>query len=329
MNNDFALMRTSKGGYVIGHGPFTELEECPGEGVAFYVNDFALKNEKPWKVPTTVERLVDLPFCSNDFEVSWETVELEPFARVFAEVSASILKGEIQKSVPCVSERGKLLSGDIHQLIFSRQRNPILQGYAWSCGGNGFCGLTPEVLFSHERGEIKTMALAGTASLAEKNVFSVDEKEIREHEFVAQTLISKLSEIGMVRVERRQIMELATLVHFHTPIQVSLYDGMALKDLIRRLHPTPALGPLPRTQKSMEDLVGWRNQVNCPEHFGAPMGIYDEGEFHSVVCIRGVHWQGGELSLPAGCGIIEASRLTNEWRELELKRQSVKELFRL
>jgi menaquinone-specific isochorismate synthase len=28
--------------------------------------------------------------------------------------------------------------------------------------------------------------------------------------------------------------------------------------------------------------------------------------------------------LPAGCGIIEASRLVNEWRELRLKREAVK-----
>ena len=173
------------------------------------------------------------------------------------------------------------------------------------------------------------MALAGTANKTEKNVFSVDEKEICEHEFVAQTLISKLNEIGMVKPSTRSIMELESLVHFHTSIEVSLYGASPLEELIQRLHPTPALGPLPRTENSMRDLWRWRESVNCPESFGAPMGVYDKGKFHSVVCIRGIQWQGSEVTLPAGCGVIEASRLVNEWRELELKRNSVKRLFAL
>jgi menaquinone-specific isochorismate synthase len=30
------------------------------------------------------------------------------------------------------------------------------------------------------------------------------------------------------------------------------------------------------------------------------------------------------MMLPAGCGVIEASRMVNEWRELRLKREAVK-----
>ena len=132
-----------------------------------------------------------------------------------------------------------------------------------------------------------------------------------------------------VQPESRRIMELKSLVHFHTPIYVGLYDATPVEALIQRLHPTPALGPLPRTQQSMADLNEWRGRLGCPRHFGAPMGVYDQGEFCAVVCIRGVHWQGDTLKLPAGCGVIEASRLTGEWRELQLKRNSVKKLFGL
>jgi isochorismate synthase EntC len=57
------------------------------------------------------------------------------------------------------------------------------------------------------------------------------------------------------------------------------------------------------------------------------MGVYDKEEFYSVVYIRGVHWQDDQISLPDSCGVIEASRLMNEWREFQLKRGSVKALF--
>jgi menaquinone-specific isochorismate synthase len=40
-----------------------------------------------------------------------------------------------------------------------------------------------------------------------------------------------------------------------------------------------------------------------------------------------VVWQGGQVLLPSGCGVIDESRLVNEWRELRLKRNSVKQVF--
>ena len=94
--------------------------------------------------------------------------------------------------------------------------------------------------------------------------------------------------------------------------------------LIRKLHPTPALGPLPRTTETMNQLIGWRERLDCPAQFGAPFGVMHDGRFEAVVAIRGIWCDGTRIRIPAGCGIIEASRLVNEWRELRLKRESVK-----
>jgi menaquinone-specific isochorismate synthase len=68
----------------------------------------------------------------------------------------------------------------------------------------------------------------------------------------------------------------------------------------------------------------WRGRLGCPDEFGAPFGVWDCGKFEAVLAIRGLWWDGKRISLPAGCGIIEASRLVNEWRELRLKRAAVK-----
>jgi menaquinone-specific isochorismate synthase len=118
-------------------------------------------------------------------------------------------------------------------------------------------------------------------------------------------------------------------VHFHTPIEVFLYGDKNIDELIKRLHPTPALGPLPRTPETMADLIRWRETLGCPGYFGAPFGVLENGVFHAVVTIRGVHWKGDDISIPSGCGVIEASRLVNEWRELGLKRDAVKRGFGL
>src|SRR5690606_24006282 len=114
------------------------------------------------------------------------------------------------------------------------------------------------------------------------------------------------------------------IVHFLTHIRVTLHEAGNPADLILKLHPTPALGPLPRTGETLAQLFDWRSRLGCPNHFGSPFGLWDHGKFHAVVAIRGIWWRNDDLRLPAGCGIIEASRLVNEWRELRLKRDSVK-----
>jgi len=71
-------------------------------------------------------------------------------------------------------------------------------------------------------------------------------------------------------------------------------------------------------------LLEWRERLGCPDCFGSPFGLLKDGEFTSVVAIRGIHWDGDLVQIPSGCGVIEASRLVNEWRELRLKREAVK-----
>jgi len=106
-----------------------------------------------------------------------------------------------------------------------------------------------------------------------------------------------------------------------------MYGDHSIDFLLRKMHPTPALGPLPRTVETLKYLHEWRERLRAPAHFGAPFGAYDHGEFHAVVTIRGAYWQGSTIAVPSGCGVIEASRLTNEWRELGLKRSAVKASF--
>lgn len=327
---EFGLLKKADGKILYGEGPFTETETCPqpSHGVAFYVNDFALSDPKPWKTPHSVREIDELHGFSGNVEVAWEELTPSGFAKVFSEINQAIIKGEIDKSVPVALEKGTIKSGNPLNLLKSLNGSAeSFFPYAWVKGDTGFCGLTPEVLFNFRKGRLNTMALAGTAKADEREVFAFDEKEIREHEFVAQTLVSKLSDIGMVTKSERSVLDLGSLVHFHTPIEVFLYGDKNIDDLIKRLHPTPALGPLPRTQQTMADLIRWREMLDCPAYFGAPFGVLQDGVFHAVVTIRGVHWEGDEISVPSGCGVIEASRLVNEWRELGLKREAVKRSF--
>jgi menaquinone-specific isochorismate synthase len=325
-----AWLAKRDGSVVVGYGPFEESSAPSPDGVSFYVQDFGLQDTMPWKTPSTTERTciagltermrgVSLPLCT------WSPLDAAPFSIVFQEIMAAIHNGVFEKTVPVVTENGATPM-NLRTALFaamSRQSTP-LYSYGWLQSDTGFAGATPELLFSLRDRELETMALAGTARSEDRDVFAVDEKEIREHEYVAQTLVSKLLDLGQMERQSRKILDLGSIVHFLTLIRLKLQSELTPEALIRRLHPTPALGPLPRTGETLSLLLDWRSRLNCPPEFGAPFGLWDHGSFHAVVAIRGIWWQQGKLMLPAGCGIIEASRLVNEWRELRLKREAVK-----
>ena len=322
-----AIFGTRDGGILVGYGPFSSQATPPESGVAFYRNDFALRDPEPWLIPDRVEKLENF----EDFaapEVEWMSPEPGGFTGVFREVSEAINQGIIQKSVPVVTEQGDLKGGRAEGILRKlTDLAPALRPYGWIGKKSGFLGATPEVLFRLFDGRIYTMALAGTARNEEAEIFAVDDKEIREHEFVAQTLIEKLSSLGMVRRKERDILDLGQLIHFRTLIEVELYQHEEIGKLITHLHPTPALGPLPRTTDTMAQLEKWRERLGCPSSFGAPFGLLQDGEFEALVAIRMVAWEGDQFQLPSGCGVIAESRLVNEWRELGLKRDSVRRLL--
>ncbi|MBC8126467.1 MAG: chorismate-binding protein [Gloeobacteraceae cyanobacterium ES-bin-144] len=328
--NSVAWLVRRDGSAIIGYGPFEEVSEPPADGIAFYLQDFVQNDLFPWRipsrfVPTTRAELTTHFKNPSLLDCHWNALDTAPFSVVFQEIMSSIHSGIFEKTVPVVTETGLATHAPGPAIIsaVTRKSSP-LQSYGWANPSSGFAGATPELLFSMNGKHLQTMALAGTARSEDREVFAMDEKEIREHEYVAQTLVSKLDDLGKLKRHSREILNLGSIVHFLTLIEVELHAFMAPADLLLKLHPTPALGPLPRTDGTMAQLLGWRNRLNCPPQFGAPFGLWERGRFDAVVAIRGIWWEGKNLSIPAGCGIIEASRLVNEWRELRIKRDAVK-----
>lgn len=327
-SSEIAWLAEEDGTFTVGYGPFTEAANPPEHGVAFFLQDFSLSRPAPWLIPARHECIAadQMPASTTPAPViSWEAPDADGFAQVFQEIMTAIRQGEFEKTVPVVTEKG---TSSIHPADFLRQsmwrRRPPLFSYGWQTAHEGFAGATPELLLSLDGTRLTTMALAGTARSEDSDVFAVDEKEIREHEYVAQTLVAKLMDFGSLERHPREILPLGSIVHFLTRLTVDLRQSLSPEDWVRKLHPTPALGTLPRTTSTLAQLLAWRTRLGCPPAFGAPFGVWENGHFRAIVAIRGVWWHDRHLQIPAGCGIIEASRLVNEWRELRLKREAVK-----
>ena len=99
--------------------------------------------------------------------------------------------------------------------------------------------------------------------------------------------------------------------------------------MAQELHPTPALGVSPR-KLGFDEIARW-DDVTLRGRYGAPFGVLLPGTegMRCFVAIRGVQWQDGSVLLGSGCGVVSESVLEREWKELELKRASVKRILAL
>lgn len=328
---DVACLRMPDGKVWVGHGPFAETAEVP-EGAAFYINDFELGDAKPWKIPTRMEVLEpggDLAVeAEQPLQIHWKALEPEWFEMVFRRIRKDVVGRRLKKMVPVLTELGRRRKGNLVDLLTRALKAPEgLWAYGRVEGDEGFAGATPELLLKVEGERLETMALAGTASPVHGGRFVSDTKEIVEHELVAGFIESVLSELGTVERQSREVSEAAGLTHFRTQLSVILEGSPDLGALVKRLHPTPAVGCLPRNEENLAKLMEYRKQLHTPGFFGAPFGLKTTDAFYAVVAIRGLGWKGDQVFMPSGCGIVGGSVFDHEWRELRQKRETVSRML--
>lgn len=199
--------------------------------------------------------------------------------------------------------------------------------FAFERNGDCFLGATPERLVKLEDGQLLTACLAGTAPRGATkeedtrigNKLLHDEKNRREHEFVVHMIKNAMKKYcTSIEIPDEPVLyPLRNLQHLYTPVTANLKTGFSIFDIIEQLHPTPALGGVPR-EKSLSFIReyepldrGW---------YGAPIGWLDSnqnGEF--AVAIRSGLIQGDEVSLFAGCGVVKDSDPTAEYEETNVK----------
>lgn len=199
--------------------------------------------------------------------------------------------------------------------------------------GQSFIGASPERLAEVVGGVLRTEALAGTAPRGEgaredarlgQGLLSSD-KDRREHAHVVGAITRRLAGIG-VAVEAAGEPELRVLPnvqHLQTPLRAELPAGVHLLDAVAALHPTPAVGGVPR--EGAMAAIGELEPFGRGLYAGA-LGFFDhrgEGEF--FVGLRAGLVDGERSRLFAGAGIVAGSVPEAEWRETEMKFAALRE----
>lgn len=280
----------------------------------FYRHD----SPQPWLCGPVVDWPPEDAFEPHPKILNVEYPCRESFTAIHSEILRGIGESRFKKVVPFASQKIDFespLSWAHWPRAFHAQDDQFAFGFNF--GPQGMCGITPELLF-YVRGDVLiTAALAGTGVPGGPNLLD-DRKEKLEHDLVTEHILSALADLGPATVGETRERNYPTIKHLFTPISVKLKDRPNFAGLVNRLHPTAALGGVPRT--AALDFLRLRGGERG--RFGAPFGFSMGPEMVCIVAIRALQWQGQQAWLMSGCGVVEGSQADREWNELGLKRQA-------
>jgi menaquinone-specific isochorismate synthase len=245
------------------------------------------------------------------------------------QAAASIRDGHLEKVV--LAREIRLVAGkpfraaDIIRRLLREQDNTYV--FAIEHGPACFLGATPERLVQSSGGRLQTFSLAGSIARGRtetedrklgERLFH-DGKNLHEHALAVKMIEQAMAQLCVnVQVPPSpRLHKLKDIQHLLTPIAGQARNGVTLLQAVEVLHPTPALGGMPRAAameaiRALERLDrGW---------YAAPIGWIDRkmnGEF--AAAIRSGLIRGNEASLFAGCGIVGNSDPVSEYQETALK----------
>ncbi len=242
----------------------------------------------------------------------------------------SIIEGEFEKVVlarELIIEIPRRIN-DTHILHKLRRQYPDCYSFLIKHNHkSSFIGCTPERLASFRANYILTEGLAGSISrgrtasedvVLENSLLNSD-KDRHEHEIVLEDISERLEPFSKTikHPEQPSVKKLSNVQHLYTPITATIKEGVSRTEVLKNLHPTPAVGGYPRKAavrfiRKHEDFDrGW---------YASPIGwINTSGNGEFAVAIRSGLIMDKEVRFFAGCGIVQDSDPQKEWDETNMK----------
>ena len=245
------------------------------------------------------------------------------------EAASSIRNGELEKVVLAraitLEAKEPFHAEEVVRSLLTDQLDTYVFAIDKQC--SCFIGATPERLIKRQGDQFQTLSLAGsiargaTASEDEHlgSFLSQDVKNLHEHELAVHMIKDAMLELceDVEAPNAPIIRKLKDIQHLATPITGQAKPNVTLLQAVEALHPTPALGGMPR-QAALE-------AIRTLEHmdrgwYAAPIGWLNmrlEGEF--AAAIRSALLKDRSAYLFAGCGIVGDSDPLSEYNETALK----------
>ncbi len=185
-------------------------------------------------------------------------------------------------------------------------------------------GATPEMLLNISDTSFKTMSLAGTQVYKGSNNIIWKPKELKEQQLVTDFIESQLNSIAInLKIADVETVKAGNLLHLKTKVKGDLNAKESLKELIRALHPTPAVCGLPREKaKKFIDT----NENYKRTFYTGFLGELNLNNLNSslFVNLRCMNVKNKIASIYIGGGITKDSDANKEWEETVAKSNTMK-----
>ena len=213
--------------------------------------------------------------------------------------------------------------------VLSQVKHQQPESYLFGFEQDGaiFFGASPERLVKVENGQAYSSCVAGsirrgkTAEEDEQlgNELLNDDKNRGEHHYVVEMITSTFKQAcNEVQVPKGpKLLKIRDIQHLFTPVEGKLKRGATILQLVKSLHPTPALGGVPR--EAAMDIIR-RYETMDRGLYAAPIGWLDaEGNGEFAVAIRSALLKDNQAYLYAGGGIVADSTPQSEYEETLVK----------
>jgi isochorismate synthase len=207
-------------------------------------------------------------------------------------------------------------------------------------------GATPESLISLKNNRLSTMSLAGTKLSNDDKDIIWGKKEKEEQQLVTDFIIKQLDlSMSDMTISEARSVKAGHLVHLETKVSGVLKDT-GLFEVLRKLHPTPAICGLPRTvakdfileneNYDREFYTGFLGELNLLESTkrNTNRRNTENNAYGSIlkvsnlyVNLRCMQIKNGKAHIYVGGGITKDSIPENEWYETINKANTMKKVL--
>jgi len=234
-------------------------------------------------------------------------------------VLKDIHEDRLEKLILYRTRSAPVLSGSVGAAL--AQIGPPLERetvFLWHRPGQGtFLARTPEMLIEDGGDSIRVDALAGTALHA--NTLTRSEKDLREHACVCRDIHCVLAPLTRELTQTAVgAVRFAHVFHLYSRFAGRLLPSVGISNLVGALHPTPAVGALPR--EALKQALS-RHEAGDRGYYAAPIGVWDpdaKGPARRgsvAVALRCALVRDARVTVFGGAGIVRGSDPQGEWRE--------------
>lgn len=311
--------------------PRIELGERDG---VYFIALHVSKSDECYSDEDLVNSILD-DVCINDsvssssFQYTAQSFspDKETWTKMVDELRHLIAHKKLHKAV--LARQTSLTLADpirVHDVLAHTKTNHCYQCFYQNKEGESFVTFSPERLFLKQNVTVMTEAIAGTRPRGEtdqedhvlEQTLMNSHKDDEEHQFVLDMIKEKLYSLCDVITETssKSVLKLDYAQHLYFSVLGMLKSDISDYDVLRALHPTPAVGGFPT--KEAVDFISLNEPFDRGWYSGS-LALIEKEKTEVIVGIRSALLKEHAFHIFSGAGIVDRSISEMEWDELNTK----------